>query len=104
VVGDGATVGHGAIFESCVIGARALIGMNAVLLHGSVIGEEALVAALSVVPEGMSVPARSLVAGAPATVRKELTGSAAEWVRDSGAHYVALARQYLEQGIGRVDG
>ena len=46
-------------------------GMNAVILHGAVIGEEALVAALSVVPENMIVPARTLVAGAPAKVRKD---------------------------------
>ncbi len=103
VVRDGATIGHGAVFESCEVGERALVGMNAVLLHGCVIGEEALVAALSVVPEGMMVPPRTLVAGAPASVRRELSGGAAAWVRDSGAHYVALSRRYLEQGIGRIE-
>jgi carbonic anhydrase/acetyltransferase-like protein (isoleucine patch superfamily) len=69
IVGDDVTIGHGAVFESCEIGAGALIGMNAVLLHGASIGAEALVAALSVVPAGMQVPVRTLVAGAPATVR-----------------------------------
>jgi carbonic anhydrase/acetyltransferase-like protein (isoleucine patch superfamily) len=100
VVGDEVTVGHGVVFESCEIRARALIGMNAVLLHGSLIGEEALVAALSVVPSGMVVPPRTLVAGAPATVRKQLTGESADWVKGSSQHYVALAREYLEQRIG----
>ena len=103
VVGEDATIGHGAVFESCVVGRSALIGMNAVILHGAVIGEEALVAALSVVPENMEVPARTLVAGAPARVRKELSGESAAWVRDSAAHYVELALAYLEQGIGRAD-
>lgn len=102
LVGDDVTVGHGAVFESCEIGHGALIGMNAVILHGAVIGEEALVAALSVVPEGMEVPPRALVAGAPARVRKQLEGESARWVRDSAGHYVDLARRYLEQGIGRV--
>ena len=100
IVGDEVTVGHGAAFESCEIRARALIGMNAVLLHGCVIGEEALVAALSVVPAGMIVPPRTLVAGAPASVRKELVGESAVWVKGSSQHYVELARAYLEQGIG----
>ncbi len=95
IVGDEVTVGHGAVFESCAIERGALIGMNAVLLHGCVIGEEALVAALSVVPTGMVVPPRTLVAGAPAQIRKQLTGEAAEWVRDSARHYVELSRQYL---------
>jgi carbonic anhydrase/acetyltransferase-like protein (isoleucine patch superfamily) len=101
IVGDDVTVGHGAVFESCEIRRSALIGMNAVILHGAVIGEESLVAALSVVPEGMAVPPRTLVAGAPARVRKELDGEAAEWVRHSAAHYVELSRGYLAQGIGR---
>jgi carbonic anhydrase/acetyltransferase-like protein (isoleucine patch superfamily) len=100
LVGDEVTVGHGAVFESCEIQRGALIGMNAVLLHGCVIGEEALVAALSVVPAGMIVPPRMLVAGAPAQIRKELTGESADWVRHSSEHYVELARRYLAQHEG----
>lgn len=100
LVGDDVTVGHGAAFESCEIRRGALIGMNAVLLHHAVIGEEALVAAGSVVPTGMEVPPRALVAGSPATVRKTLEGESAGWIRGSAAHYVALSRQYLDQGIG----
>jgi carbonic anhydrase/acetyltransferase-like protein (isoleucine patch superfamily) len=99
IVGDEVTVGHGAVFESCEIKRGALIGMNTVLLHGCAIGEEALVAALSVVPAGMNVPARTLVAGAPAKVRKELTGESADWVRGSSEHYVELSRSYLAQQI-----
>ncbi|HUF51183.1 MAG TPA: gamma carbonic anhydrase family protein [Longimicrobiales bacterium] len=100
VVGDDVTVGHGVVFESCEIRRGALIGMNAVILHGALIDEEALVAALSVVPEGMHVPARMLVAGAPARIRKQLTGESARWVRESARHYVELSRTYLEQQIG----
>ena len=99
LVGDDVTVGHGAVFESCIIGAGALIGMNAVLLHGCTIGEGALVAALSVVPSGMQVPARTLVAGSPATVRKQLEGESASWVKDSSQHYVELSREYIQQDI-----
>jgi carbonic anhydrase/acetyltransferase-like protein (isoleucine patch superfamily) len=101
IVGDAVTVGHGAVFESCEIRRGALIGMNAVILHDAVIGEEALVAALSVVPEGMKVPPHTLVAGAPAKVRKELTGESARWVMESADHYCELSRRYLEEGIGR---
>lgn len=100
VVGDEVTVGHGAVFESCEIRRGALIGMNAVLLHGCIIGEEALVAALSVVSTGMFVPPRTMVAGAPAQIRKELTGESADWVRHSAEHYVELSRRYLEHDEG----
>ncbi len=99
IVGDEVTVGHGAVFESCEIQRGALIGMNAVLLHGCVIGEASLVAALSVVPTGMTVPPRTLVAGAPAQIRKQLSGESADWVRGSAEHYVELARAYLAQKL-----
>lgn len=100
IVEDGVTVGHGAIFESCVIHAGCLIGMNAVILHEAEIGAGSLVAAGSVVPEKMRVPPNTLVAGVPARIRKELEGESARWVRDSADHYVELAAQYRAQGIG----
>ena len=100
LVGTEATVGHGAVFESCTIGRGALIGMNAVILHGAVIGAASLVAANSVVPENMAVPPGMLVAGAPARVRKPLSGESARWVRESAQHYVELARAYRAQQIG----
>jgi carbonic anhydrase/acetyltransferase-like protein (isoleucine patch superfamily) len=101
VVGDDVTIGHGAVFESCEIQRGALVGMNAVILHGAIVGAGALVAALSVVPENMEVPPDSLVAGAPAKVRKALSGESSSWVRHSADHYVELARRYLVQGHGR---
>lgn len=104
LVGDGVTVGHGAAFESCEVRDGALIGMNAVLLHGCVIGEQALVAALSVVPAGMEVPARALVAGAPARVRKTLEGESASWIRGSAEHYVELGRVYRRERLDERGG
>jgi carbonic anhydrase/acetyltransferase-like protein (isoleucine patch superfamily) len=101
IVGDDCTIGHGAVFESCTIGAGALVGMNAVILHGANIGAGSLVAAGCVVPEGMAVPDGVLVAGVPARVRKTLEGESARWVLGSAAHYVDLAEQYCAQGIDR---
>ncbi|HEX7117876.1 MAG TPA: gamma carbonic anhydrase family protein [Longimicrobiales bacterium] len=100
VVGADATIGHGAIFESCTIGDGALVGMNAVILHEAEIGEAAIVAAGSVVPERMVVPPRTLVAGVPARVRKELTAEAIRRVAEGARHYVHLAHDYRRQGMG----
>jgi carbonic anhydrase/acetyltransferase-like protein (isoleucine patch superfamily) len=102
-VGQDATIGHGAVFESCVIGRGALVGMNAVILHGAVIGEDALVAALSVVPENMEVPARTLVAGAPARIRRELSEEAVASLRENASHYVELAHAYLELEVASAE-
>jgi carbonic anhydrase/acetyltransferase-like protein (isoleucine patch superfamily) len=103
VIGPEVTVGHGAILESCVIGARALIGMNAVVLQQATVGEEALIAAGAVVGQGAAIPPRTLAAGTPARVKKELEGESLRWITTSAAHYVELSRSYLAQGVGRVD-
>lgn len=102
VIGEDCTVGHGAKFESCSIGDRTVVGMNAVILQGATIGRECLLAANTVVLENREIPARSLVAGVPGTVKKTLEGSAADWIEGGGAHYVGLSRHYLREGIGRV--
>lgn len=72
-VGRGVTVGHNVVLHGCTVEEDSLIGMGAVVLNGAVIGAGSLVAAGAVVPQGMVVPPRSLVAGVPGKVRRELT-------------------------------
>ena len=100
VIGADVTVGHGAKLESCAIGDRTVIGMNATILQNAIVEEECLLAANTVVLESAEIPARSVVAGVPGKVKKRLDGSAAEWIKGGGAHYVSLSREYLRQGIG----
>jgi carbonic anhydrase/acetyltransferase-like protein (isoleucine patch superfamily) len=99
-IGPDVTVGHGAKFESCTVQEGCVIGMNAVILQEAVIGAGSLVAANAVVLEGTRIPPGSLVAGVPAEVKRPLEGSSSRWVGRSSAHYLALSRQYLAQGIG----
>jgi len=101
IIGQHVTVGHGAKCESCTIGDGTVIGMNAVILQNARIGSECVVAAGTVVLEGAQIPDRSLVAGVPGEVKKQLDGSAAEWVARGGRHYIELARTYREQDIGK---
>lgn len=103
VIGEDVTVGHGAKFESCTIGDRTVIGMNAVILQNARVGKECLLAANTVLLEGAQIPERSLVAGVPGAVKKTLEGNAARWIEGGGAHYVELSRRYLAQGVGSAD-
>lgn len=103
LIGPEVTVGHGAVFESCRIGRGSLVGMNAVILQEAVVGEGCLLAAGTVILEKAVIPDRSVVAGVPGRVRKELDGSAEEWLLRSPRHYVALSRSYRAQGVGRVE-
>jgi phenylacetic acid degradation protein len=73
VVAEDGHVGHGAVLHNCTIEANAMVGINAVVMDDAVIGEAAIVAACSFVPVGMQVPPRSLAAGTPARVRRELS-------------------------------
>lgn len=104
VVGERVTVGHGAVFESCEIGDGCVVGMNAVILQNASIGAESVVAAGAVVTEGAAFPERSVIAGVPARLRKELDGRAAEWIARGGRHYVELGRRYRDAGVDRWPG
>ncbi len=103
IISEGATIGHSAVLEACVVEPRAVIGMKAVVMNGARIGEESMIAAGAIVPEGMEVPARHLVAGVPAVVKKELAGRSLEWVRMAAPDYRELAEVYLREGIADLD-
>ncbi len=72
-VGEYVTVGHNAILHGCLIDRGATIGMGATVLNHARVGEESLIAANALVLEGMEIPPRTLAAGVPARVRRELT-------------------------------
>lgn len=95
VVGRGATIGHGSVVHGASIGENALIGMNAVVLDEAVVGPESLVGALSLVKSDMRAPARSLIAGNPARIVRELPPEAIKWKNDGDGEYQRLARQSL---------
>lgn len=95
-IGERVSVGHRAVLHGCTIGDGALVGMGAVVLNGAVVGEECLVAAGAVVPEGMVVPPRTLVAGVPAKVRRELDSASLLRVRANSVIYVELAKQHRD--------
>lgn len=87
-VGEGVSVGHGAVLHGCTIEADSLIGMGATVLNGAVIGAGSLVAAGAVVLEGTVVPPASLVAGVPAKVRRELTADEQQGIRRNATAYL----------------
>lgn len=95
VIGDEVTIGHRCVLHGASVGDRSLIGMGAVLLGGSVVGAESLVAAGAVVREGFEVPPRTLVAGIPARVIRDLTPGDVEILAESAEGYVRKIRLYL---------
>ena len=88
-------IGHGAVIHGARVCRNALVGMNAVVNDNAVVGESAIVAAMAFVKAGMQVPARSLVAGIPARVVRELTADEMAWKVDATRLYQNLARRSL---------
>ena len=96
VVGDQVTVGHGAILHGCTVGDRCLVGMGAILLDGVELGPECLVAAGALLPPGKVYPARSMIVGAPATIKGEVSDDEVQWILKSAKNYTDLAQQHWE--------
>jgi phenylacetic acid degradation protein len=95
VIEENGHVGHGAVLHGCVVRRDALVGMNAVVMDEAEIGESAFVAACAFVPAGMKVPARSLVAGVPARVRRQLNDEELAWKQEGTQTYQDLTRRCL---------
>ncbi|MEO8599176.1 MAG: phenylacetic acid degradation protein PaaY [bacterium] len=96
VVEENGHIGHGAVLHGCRIGRNALVGMNAVIMDNAVIGESTIVAACAFVKAGAEIPARSLVAGMPAKVIRQLTDEEIAWKGDGTKTYQDLTRRSLE--------
>lgn len=98
VIGEEVTIGHRVVLHGARVGDRCLIGMGSVLLGGSVIGAESIVAAGAVVRENFEVPPRSLVAGVPAKILRQVTDEEVESIKRSAEGYVRKIRVYLMPG------
>lgn len=85
-----AHIGHGAVVHGAEVGENCLIGMNAVLMDNAKIGKESIVGALSFVKGEMEIPPRSLVAGNPAKIIKEVSDEMIAWKTQGTALYQQL--------------
>jgi carbonic anhydrase/acetyltransferase-like protein (isoleucine patch superfamily) len=94
-VGEDVTIGHAAVLHGCRVERGALVGIHATVLNGAVVGEEAIVAAGAVVPPGLAVPPRTLVAGVPARVVREVAEEEVGRVRRGVRNYLAAKTRYL---------
>src|SRR5258706_3378569 len=95
VIEEDGHIGHGAVLHGCRIRRGALVGMNAVINDNADIGEEAIVAAMAFVRAKMIVPRRTLVAGTPARVIRELSDQEVAWKAEGTRSYQDLTRRSL---------
>jgi carbonic anhydrase/acetyltransferase-like protein (isoleucine patch superfamily) len=96
IVGDWVTIGHNATVHGCVVEDLCVIGMGATVLNNSRIGEGCIIAAGSVVPEHTVVPPRTLWAGVPAKLRREITDKDRDLIREYAQNYLDYVEIYLK--------
>jgi phenylacetic acid degradation protein/carnitine operon protein CaiE len=89
----GAHIGHGAVIHGAVIGRNTLIGMNSVIMDEVEIGDECIVGALSFVKTGEIIPKRSLLAGNPAKIIKQVSDEMIAWKTKGTEIYQQLPEQ-----------
>jgi len=100
IVGDYVTIGHNATVHGCVIDDACLIGIGAVILNNAHIGEGSIIAAGAVVSENRKIPPRSLVAGVPGRVRRELNSDDRDLILKYARNYLDYTKIYLEEQKG----
>ena len=100
-IGEGCTIGHGAILHGCTLGNHVLIGMGAIVLNGARIGEGSLVGAGALVTEGREFPPHSLIVGSPAKAIRTLDEAALVRLKGSAAGYVKNGKRFAK-GLVRL--
>lgn len=87
---EGAHIGHGAVVHGAIIGKNCLVGMNSVIMDEVEIGDECIIGALTFIKAGQKIPGRSVVAGNPGKIIKEVSDDMINWKTEGTALYQAL--------------
>ncbi|MGB8508719.1 MAG: gamma carbonic anhydrase family protein [Pyrinomonadaceae bacterium] len=94
ILEDEVTVGHNVTLHGCHIERGCLVGMGSIVMDGVRVGERSLVAAGALLSPGTIVPPRSLVIGAPARVKRQLTDEEVAGLDNYWRNYIEYTKQY----------
>lgn len=89
---ENAHIGHGAIVHGAVIGRNCLVGMNSVIMDNVELGDESIVGALTLIKEGEKIPGRSIVAGNPGKIIKQVSEEMIQWKTKGTELYQSLPK------------
>ncbi len=95
-VGELVTIGHTAIVHACRIDNEVLVGMGSVILDDVEIGARSIVGANALVTIGTKIPPGSLVLGSPAKIRRQLTLDEQRDIARWAWSYVESVKRYRE--------
>lgn len=93
---EAAHIGHGAIIHGASIGKNCLVGMNAVIMDNVELGDECIVGALTFIKQDEKIPARSLVAGNPGKIIKQVSDEMIAWKTEGTKLYQSLPKKMFD--------
>src|ERR1700730_9519926 len=95
-LGELVTVGHNAVVHACKIDNEVLVGMGAIILDDVEVGARSIIGANALVTLGTKIPPGSLVLGSPAKIRRQLSLDEQKDIARWAWSYVETAKQYRE--------
>ena len=95
IIGNGITIGHGAIIHGCTIKDNCLIGMGSIIMDEVVINEGSMIAAGALIPPRTIVPKNTLMVGSPAKPIRKLRKIEKNEIFERAQHYIDLANDYI---------
>ena len=103
IIGNGVTIGHGAIIHGARIEDSVVIGMGAIISDYAVIGEGAVIVEGSVVKNRTNVPKRKVMAGVPARVKSDVSQELYDFWISSRKMYEDLAVFRCSRGLKKTE-
>ena len=97
IIGDGVTIGHGAIIHGCKIKDNCLIGMGSIIMDEAIINEGSMIAAGAIITPKTIVPKNTLMVGIPAKPIREITKNEYNEILDRSQHYIDFSKKYKNQ-------
>jgi carbonic anhydrase/acetyltransferase-like protein (isoleucine patch superfamily) len=94
ILEDEVTIGHNVTLHGCYVERGCLIGMGAIVMDDVRVGEKSLVAAGALLSPGTKIPPRSLVMGAPARVKRQLTDEEVAHLDVFWQNYIRYTAEY----------
>ncbi len=96
---ENAHIGHGAVIHGATIGRNCLVGMNAVIMDNVVLEDECIVGAMSFIKADEQYPTRSLIAGNPAKIIKQVSDEMIAWKTKGTALYQQLPKEMQDFSV-----
>jgi carbonic anhydrase/acetyltransferase-like protein (isoleucine patch superfamily) len=96
IVGELVTIGHTAVVHACKVDSEVLVGMGAIILDDVEVGARSIIGANALITIGTKIPPGSLVLGSPAKIRRQLTLDEQKDIAQWAWSYVDTAKRFRE--------